>query len=55
MTLTPGAINLGSNNDMMKIDGGVPHEYFAVLRREAPVFWNPPPDDGAIIQELGDG
>jgi len=54
MTLSPGAINLGSNNDLMKIEGGVPYEYFATLRREAPVFWNPPPTDGAVIFDLGD-
>ena len=54
MSLTPGDINLASNNDLMSVDGGVPHEYFAVLRREAPVFWNPPPVDGATIFELGE-
>lgn len=54
MSLQPGDINLGSNNDMMSLDGGVPYEYLATLRREAPVFWNPPPTDGAIIFELGD-
>ncbi|MDE0700682.1 MAG: cytochrome P450 [Acidimicrobiaceae bacterium] len=54
MTLQPGDINLASNNDLMTIDVGVPYEYFAVLRREAPVYWNPPPVDGARIFELGD-
>lgn len=54
MSLAPGDINLGSNNDLMKIDGGVPYEYFATLRREAPVHWNEPALDGAIVQELGD-
>ncbi len=51
MTLNPGDINLASNNDMMKV-GGVPYEYFATLRREAPVFWNPPPADGATIRDI---
>lgn len=54
MTLQPGDINLGSNNDMMRLEGGVPYDYLATLRREAPVFWNPPPTDGATIFELGD-
>lgn len=54
MTLKPGDINLGSNNDLMAIEGGVPHDYFAVLRSEAPVHWNPPAADGSIVQELGD-
>ena len=54
MPLEPGDINLGSNNDLMAVAGGVPHEYFAVLRTQAPVFWNEPPVDGAKIFELGD-
>ncbi|MCY3851294.1 MAG: cytochrome P450 [Acidimicrobiaceae bacterium] len=54
MTLQPGDVNLASNNDLSAIDAGVPYEYLAVLRREAPVFWNPPPLDGAAIFELGD-
>jgi len=32
MMLAPGDINLASNNDLMTIDGGVPHDYFAMLR-----------------------
>ncbi|MEM7094256.1 MAG: cytochrome P450 [Actinomycetota bacterium] len=54
MSLAPGDINLGSNNDLRTIEGGVPYDYFATLRREAPIHWNPPPTDGAIIFELGD-
>jgi cholest-4-en-3-one 26-monooxygenase len=45
MTLSPGDINLASNGDMAKI-GTAPWDYFAVLRRESPVHWNPPPTDG---------
>ncbi len=41
--LKPGDINLASHGDMERL-GKPPHEYFEVLRREAPVFWNPPPD-----------
>jgi len=53
MTLAPGDINLASKGDMAKV-GGAPYDYFAVLRREAPVFWNPPPVDGATIQSMTD-
>ena len=53
MRLTPGDINLASNNDM-RAAGGVPYEYFAVLRREAPVFWNPPPTDGFTPADIED-
>lgn len=52
MTLTPGAINLASNNDMRSIEGGVPYDYFEVLRREAPVYWNEPALDGAVVREI---
>ncbi len=51
MTLHPGDINLASNNDMKRV-GGAPYEYFATLRREAPVFWNPPPIDGLALRDL---
>lgn len=54
MSLKPGDINLASNNDLMTVGGGVPYDYFAVLRREAPVFWNPPPTDGATVFEIAD-
>lgn len=53
-SLAPGDINLASNNDMKKI-GGAPYDYFEVLRREAPVFWNPPPVDGAAIPSMEAG
>ena len=52
--MKPGDINLASNNDMKKI-GGAPYEYFEVLRREAPVFWNPPPHDGVGIRTMAEG
>ncbi len=51
MKLKPGDINLASNNDI-EASGGVPFEYFATLRREAPVFWNPPPADGAVLRDV---
>lgn len=51
MTLKPGDINLASNNDLERA-GGVPYDYFAVLRREAPVFWNSPPIDGFVPFEI---
>ncbi len=43
MTYRPGDINLASHGDMERL-GEPPYEYFETLRREAPVFWNPPPD-----------
>ena len=42
MTLQPGDINLAKQDDIA-LFGAAPYEYFEVLRREAPVFWNPPP------------
>lgn len=50
VTLKPGDINLASNSDLRRV--GVPFDYFAVLRREAPVFWNPPPTDGAVLRDV---
>jgi len=38
----PGDVNLGDPDQLLEV-GMPPHEYFAVLRQEAPVFWNPPP------------
>ena len=52
MTLKPGDINLASNNDLMKVPGGVPYEYFEMLRRDDPVHWNEPPVDGARIRTM---
>ena len=42
MGLRPGDVNLASQADMASI-GEAPYEYLEVLRREAPVWWNPPP------------
>ncbi|MGI9578399.1 MAG: cytochrome P450 [Microthrixaceae bacterium] len=39
----PGDINLASQEDMETI-GEAPWDYLEVLRRESPVFWNPPPE-----------
>ncbi len=43
MGLKPGDINLASHGDMDRCTSPV-YEYFEVLRREAPVWWNPPPE-----------
>ncbi|WP_419925425.1 cytochrome P450 [Candidatus Poriferisocius sp.] len=43
MTLNPGDINLAKQDDIARF-GAAPYEYFEVLRREAPVWWNPPPE-----------
>ena len=43
MALKPGDINLAKQDDIARF-GAAPYEYFEVLRREAPVFWNPPPE-----------
>ncbi len=42
MKLRPGAIDL-CDPDVFVEHGGPPHEYLTLLRREAPVHWNPPP------------
>ena len=47
MTMTPGQINLASQADMHDL-GTAPHEYFKVLRSDAPVFWNPPPGPDSL-------
>jgi cytochrome P450 len=39
----PGDVNLGDPDQLMAV-GNPPHDYLAVLRREAPVHWNPAPD-----------
>jgi len=41
MSLRPGDLDL-SDPDLFVAQAGPPHEYLRVLRREAPVFWNPP-------------
>lgn len=40
MTMRPGDLDLF---DVDNFADGFPHEYFAVLRREDPVHWQPPP------------
>jgi cholest-4-en-3-one 26-monooxygenase len=42
MPLRPGDLDL-SDPDAFLAHNGPPHDYLRVLRREAPVFWNPPP------------
>jgi cytochrome P450 len=43
MNFKPGDVNLGDPDQLLEV-GMPPYEYLAVLRREAPVHWNPPPD-----------
>ncbi|MCY4193927.1 MAG: cytochrome P450 [bacterium] len=43
MSLQPGAVNLAKQDDIARF-GAAPYEYFEVLRQQAPVFWNPPPE-----------
>ncbi|MEV4235238.1 MULTISPECIES: cytochrome P450 [unclassified Nocardia] len=43
MTFKPGDVNLADPDQLLEV-GMPPYEYFATLRREAPVHWNPPPD-----------
>jgi cytochrome P450 len=49
--LKPGDLNL-ADPDALLAHGIPPHDYLAVLRREAPVCWNPPPADpgGGMLQ-----
>jgi len=42
MSFKPGDVNLGDPDQLLEV-GLPPHEYLAVLRREAPVHWNPAP------------
>ena len=43
MNYQPGDINLASHADAARL-GRPPYEYLEMLRRDAPVWWNPPPD-----------
>lgn len=43
-TLRPGDLNLADPDALLE-HGLPPYDYLAVLRREAPVHWNPPPPD----------
>jgi cytochrome P450 len=43
MNFKPGDVNLGDPDQLLEV-GMPPYEYLAVLRREAPVQWNPAPD-----------
>lgn len=42
MPYKPGDVNLGDPDQLLEV-GMPPYEYLSVLRREAPVFWNPAP------------
>jgi cholest-4-en-3-one 26-monooxygenase len=54
MPLRPGDLDL-SDPDVFVAHGGPPHEYLEVLRREAPVFWNPPPATQKTITPVRKG
>jgi cytochrome P450 len=43
MNFRPGDVNLGDPDQLLEV-GMPPYKYLAVLRREAPVQWNPAPD-----------
>lgn len=43
MSFKPGDVNLADPDRLLEV-GLPPYEYFAVLRREAPVHWNPAPE-----------
>jgi cholest-4-en-3-one 26-monooxygenase len=43
-SLRPGDLNLADPDALLE-HGIPPHDYLATLRREAPVHWNPAPDD----------
>ena len=54
MSLRPGDLDL-SNPDVYVAHGGPPHEYLAMLRREAPVSWNPAPAVGEGMTPVKQG
>ena len=54
MPLRPGDLDL-SDPDVFVAHAGPPHEYLEVLRREAPVFWNPPPASQKTITSIKQG
>ena len=54
MPIRPGDLDLG-DPDTFVSHGGPPHAYLEVLRREAPVFWNPPPAQQKTITAIQRG
>ena len=54
MPLRPGDLDL-ADPDMFVAHGGPPHEYLRVLRREAPVHWNPAPAVQKTISHVTQG
>jgi cytochrome P450 len=54
MALRPGDLDL-SDPDVFVAHGGPPHEYLRMLRREAPVFWNPPAPEQKTISPISKG
>jgi cholest-4-en-3-one 26-monooxygenase len=54
MSLRPGDLDL-SDPDVFVSHGGPPHEYLAMLRREAPVSWNPAPTARAGMTPVKQG
>jgi cytochrome P450 len=54
MALRPGDIDL-SDPDVFVRHGGPPHDYLALLRREAPVSWNPAPTVQKTVSPVAKG
>jgi cytochrome P450 len=52
--LRPGDLDL-SDPDLFVANGGPPHEYLRVLRREAPVHWNPAPAEQKTFTQVKRG
>jgi cholest-4-en-3-one 26-monooxygenase len=54
MRLRPGDLDL-ADPDVFVAHGGPPHEYLRVLRRDAPVHWNPAPAVQKTISHVTQG
>ncbi len=54
MSLRPGDLDL-SNPDVFVTHGGPPHDYLAMLRRDAPISWNPAPAQGEGLTPVKQG
>ncbi len=50
--MRPGDVDL---SDPASFQNGPPHEYLRVLRREAPVHWNPPPAEQKTVNAIRKG
>ena len=54
MPLRPGDFDL-SDPDVFVAHGGPPHDYLRVLRREAPIHWNPAPATQKTLSPIQQG